>query len=277
MMMRGILAVFSRNITNFFRDRMRVIFSLLMSLLFMFVFSFAMKGAVPGMNKPLDYLAAGVIIMTVFQQALNNSTDILNDLSSGFMKEIIVSPVSRWQIAVGQICSSTAIACIQGIIILAVSMLLGLRISILSAFAMAGIMIIAGLTFASFGLFLATVSRNSSAFQILTNIIVMPLSFLSGAYIPVTVMPSFLNGIIILNPLTWITALFRSVALGLHGMPAAALVKEGMAFTFHGHILTPAAGFFFVLLFGLVFFFLCVKKFGSADFSSVKAVFKHRH
>jgi ABC-2 type transport system permease protein len=277
MIMRGIIAVFSRNITNFFRDRMRVLFSLLMSLLFMFVFSFAMKGVVPGMSRPLDYLAAGVIIMTVFQQALNNSTDILNDLSSGFMKEIIVSPVPRWQIAIGQICSSTAIACIQGIIILAVSILLGLRISVPTAFAMVGIMIIAGLTFASFGLFLATVSRNSSAFQILTNIIVMPLTFLSGAYIPVTVMPSFLSGVIILNPLTWITALFRFVTLGMHGVSPSTLVTEGMAFIFRGLIITPAAGFFFVLLFGLVFFFLCVKKFGSADFSSVKAVFKHRH
>lgn len=275
--MRAILAVFSRNITNFFRDRLRVVFSLLMSFLFMFVFSFVMRGAVPGMNRPLDYLIAGVIIMTVFQQALNNSTDILNDLSSGFMKEIIVSPLPRWQIAVGQICSSTAIACIQGIIILAVSVLMGFRISIPAAFAMTGIMIVAGFTFASFGLFLATVSRNSSAFQILTNVIVMPLTFLSGAYIPVTVMPAFLNGVIILNPLTWITALFRSVALGLHGVPAATLVKEGIAFSFRGHILTPAAGFFFVLLFALVFFFLCVRKFGSADFSSVKTAFRHRH
>jgi ABC-2 type transporter. len=275
--MRGILAVFSRNIVNFFRDRLRVVFSLLMSLLFMFVFSFAMKGTVPGMNRPLDYLAAGVIIMTVFQQALNNSTDILNDLSSGFMKEIIVSPVARWQIAVGQICSSTAIACIQGIGILCVSLLFGLRFNVLSLAAMIGSMIIAGLSFASFGLFLATVSRNSSAFQILTNIIVMPLSFLSGAYIPVTVMPPFLNVIIILNPLTWITALFRFLTLGLYGVPASELVKQGIAFTFIGHTFTPAAGLIFVLLFGLLFFILCVIKFGSADFSSVRAVFKHRH
>jgi ABC-2 type transport system permease protein len=275
--MRGVFAVFSRNITNFFRDRLRVAFSLLMSFLCMFVFSFAMKGAVPGMNRPLDYLIAGVIIMTVFQQALNNSTDILNDLSTGFMKEIIVSPVPRWQIAVGQICSSTVVACIQGVIILVVSMLLGFRISISAVPVLIGVMVIAGLTFASFGLFLATVSRNSSAFQILTNVIVMPLTFLSGAYIPVTVMPAFLNGVIILNPLTWITALFRSVALGLHNVSAATLVKDGIAFSFHGYILTPVAGFFFVLLFGLIFFFLCVRKFGSADFSSVKAVFKHRH
>jgi ABC-2 type transport system permease protein len=256
---------------------MRAVFSLLMSFLFLFVFSFAMKGALPGVGRPIDYLVAGVIIMAVFQQALNNSTDILNDLSSGFMKEIIVSPVPRWQIAVGQICSSAAIACIQGLIIMAAGVLLGLRITIPVFFAMAGIMITAGLTFASFGLFLATVSRNSSTFQIVASVVVMPLTFLSGAYIPVTVMPAFLNGIILLNPLTWITAMFRSVVLGMGRVPAETLVRDGIAFTFRGHTLTPAAGFFFVVLFGLLFFFLCVRKFGSADFSSVKVALRHHH
>jgi ABC-2 type transport system permease protein len=275
--MRGIFAVFSRNIINFFRDRLRAVFSLLMSFLFMFVFSFAMKGALPGVSRPLDYLVAGVIIMTVFQQAFNNSTDILNDLSTGFMKEIIVSPVPRWQIAMGQICSSTVIACIQGMIILIAGILFGLRITLPEFLAMTGIMITAGLTFASLGLFLATVSRNSSTFQIITSVVVMPLTFLSGAYIPITVMPAFLNGIILLNPLTWITSLFRFVALGMYSAPAETLVTDGIAFTFCGQIITPAAGFIFVLLFGLSFFFLCVRKFGSADFSSVKVALKHRH
>jgi len=275
--MRGIFAVFSRNIINFFRDRLRAAFSLLMSFLFLFVFSFAMKGALPGVGRPLDYLIAGVIIMTVFQQAFNNSTDILNDLSSGFMKEIIVSPVSRWQIAMGQIGSSTAIACIQGMIILTAGILLGLRFTLPEFLALTGIMLVAGLTFASLGLFLATVSRNSSTFQIITSVVIMPLTFLSGAYIPVTVMPSFLNGIILLNPLTWITALFRSVALGMYNAPAETLVTDGIAFTFCGKIITPTAGFIFVLLFGLFFFLLCVRKFESADFSSVKVALKHKH
>ena len=226
-----------------------------------------MRGAVPGISSPLSYLIAGVIIMTVFQQALNNSTDILNDLSSGFMKEIIVSPIPRWQIAIGQIIASTVIACLQGVVILIAGLFMGLSVTIPVFFEMIGIMIIAGFTFAAFGLFLATVSRNSSAFQILTSVIIMPLSFLSGAYIPTTIMPKFLNAVIIINPLTWITALFRYTALRLNTASAAELVKEGIAFSFGGHIITPPIGSIFVLVFGLLFFLLCVQKFNSADFS----------
>ena len=276
--MRGLLAVYTRNLVNFFRDRTRVLFSLVMSLFFMFVFSFVMKGAVSGIAQPMSYLIAGVIIMTVFQQALNNSTEILNDLSSGFMKEIIVSPIPRWQISLGQILSATTIACIQGGIILFVSLFFGLRISVPAFFGMLAVMAVAGLTFSSVGLFLATVSRNSSTFQIAVTVVVMPLTFLSGAYIPVTVMPKFLAAVVYLNPLTYITAAFRYVALGLYSSSAPELVREGIAFDVHGFIVTPVMGFLFIVLFGCAFFFLCVRKFNGADFSSVKVAMRmHRH
>lgn len=276
--MRALVAIYTRNLVIFFRDRARVIFSLVMSLFFMFVFSFVMKGSMTGVAQPMGYLIAGIIIMTVFQQALNNSTEILNDLSSGFMKEIIVSPIPRWQISLGQILSATTIACVQGCIILVAGLFLGLRISIPSFFGMIGIMVLAGLTFASLGLFLATVSRNSSTFQIAVSVIVMPLTFLSGAYIPVTVMPDFLAPIVFVNPLTYITAIFRYIALGLYSVPVGDLVREGIAFNVRGFIITPVMGLLFIILFGGTFFLLCVRKFNAADFSSVKAaMLRHRH
>jgi len=276
--MRGLFAVFSRNIVNFFRDRLRVIFSLVMSLFFMFVFSFVMKGSMSGIAQPMAYLVAGIVIMTVFQQALNNSTEILNDLSSGFMKEIIVSPIPRWQISLGQILSATAIACIQGSIILIMGFFIGLRVSAAGLFGTFGIMIVAGVAFSSLGLYLATVSRNSSTFQIAVSVVAMPLTFLSGAYIPSTVLPHFLAPIVYLNPLTHITAIFRYVALGLYSSPVSALVKEGIAFDANGFIITPIISFGFIVLFGLAFFLLSLRKFTSADFSSVKAAMaRHRH
>jgi ABC-2 type transport system permease protein len=246
-----------------------------MSLFFLFVFSLVMKGAVSGIAQPMVYLIAGIVIMTVFQQALNNSTEILNDLSSGFMKEIIVSPIPRWQISLGQILSATAIACIQGCIILVAGFFLGLRISVPGFFGVLGVMLVAGLTFASMGLFLATVSRNSSTFQIAVSVVAMPLTFLSGAYIPVTVIPKFLSWVVYLNPLTHITAMFRYVTLGLHAAPVAELVREGIAFDVNGFVITPIMGFIFIVLFGSAFFLLCVRKFNSADFSSVKTAMRH--
>lgn len=276
--MRGITAIFSRNIVSFYRDRARVIFSLVMSLFFLFIFSFVMRGSAPGIAQPLAYLMAGIIIMTVFQQALNNSTEILNDLSSGFMREIIVSPLPRWQISFGQILSATAIACVQGSIVMAIGFFFGLRASVSGLLGMLGVMVLAGLTFASLGLFLATVSRNSSTFQIAVSVIVMPLTFLSGAYIPVMVMPKFLAPIVILNPLTHITALFRFVALDLGSASSAELVRAGVAFYAGRVLVTPAIALAFIALFGATFFVLSVRKFDSADFSSVKAVMlRHRH
>ncbi len=74
-----------------------------------------MKSTATGIEQPMNYLISGIIIMTVFQSALNNSMNILEDISSGFMKEILVSPIPRWQISIGQILSSSVVALLQGL------------------------------------------------------------------------------------------------------------------------------------------------------------------
>lgn len=275
--MNAIGAILNRNLINFIRNRGRLLGTLFMSFFFLFIFSFIMNSSMGNsLAQPMNYLISGIIIMTVFQSSLNNSTDILSDISSGFMKEILVAPIPRWQISIGQVLSSSVIAITQGIIIIIVSLFMGLQIDPLHFIEMIGIMAVAGLTFGSIGLFLATITRNSSAFQIMTSIVVMPFTFLSGAYIPTTIMPSFLRPLIYINPLTYITSIFRYITLRMENMSAVELVKEGVAYDLNGFIITPQVGFLFIILIGLVFFSLCVNKFNNADFSNVK-VFKHKH
>lgn len=275
--MNAIGAILNRNLINFMRNRGRLLGTLFMSFFFLFIFSFIMNSSMGNsLAQPMNYLISGIIIMTVFQSSLNNSTDILSDISSGFMKEILVAPIPRWQISIGQVLSSSVIAIAQGIIVIVVSLFMGLKIDPLHFIEMIGIMAVAGLTFGSIGLFLATVARNSSAFQIMTSIVVMPFTFLSGAYIPTTMMPSFLRPLIYINPLTYITSIFRYITLRMESMSATELVKEGVAYGINGFIITPQIGFLFIILIGLVFFGLCVNKFNKADFSNVK-VYKHKH
>lgn len=275
--MNAVGAILSRNLLNFIRNKGRLLGTLFMSFFFLFIFSFIMNSSMgDSFTQPMNYLISGIIIMTVFQSSLNNSIDILSDISSGFMKEILVAPIPRWQISIGQILSSSLIAITQGIIIIITSLFMGLRIDILHFIEMIGIMAIAGLTFSSIGLFLATIARNSSTFQIITSIVVMPLTFLSGAYIPTTIMPSFLRPLIFINPLTYITSIFRYITLRMESMPAAELVKEGVAYDIQGFIVTPQVGLIIIILIGLIFFELCIRKFNKADFSNVK-VFKHHH
>jgi len=274
--MRAIRAILMRNLIKFFRDRMRFIFTLFMSAFFLFVFSFVMKSTAAGLDHPMNYLISGIIIMTVFQTALNNSMNILEDIASGFMKEILVAPIGRWQIAIGQILSSSAIAVLQGIIIVTIGFFMGLTLDPFHCVIMLGLMMLVGICFSSMGLFLAALSKESTTFQIIISIVAMPLTFLSGAYIPTMVMPALLRPIVFLNPLTYTTSVFRYVALHMENLSTPELVKAGVAFDIHGFTIMPYFGAVMVVVIGAIFFALCVNQFGKADFSRVK-VFRRGH
>ena len=269
-MMRVINAILTRNLTNFIRDRVRLFFTVFMSVLFLFIFSFVMQSTTSGITNPTNYLISGIIIMTVFQAALNNSMMIIEDISSGFMKEILVAPISRYQISIGQILSAAVIAVLQGIIILVLGLFIGLSIDILQFIKMMVIMIVVGITFSSIGLYLAILAKNSTNFQLIISIVAMPLSFLSGAYIPTTILPSFLLPIVYLNPLTYTTSIYRYITLGMEHYSNDMLIKEGVAFDIHGFIITPYLGLIIVFIIGIIFFVLCVTQFNKADFSEVK-------
>ncbi len=274
--MRAIKAIFIRNLTNFIRDRTRFIFTIFMAVVFLFIFSFVMKSAAIGVASPMNYLISGVIIMSVFQTALNNSMNIIEDISSGFMREILVSPISRWQISIGQVLSSSVIGVLQGLIIVIVGLFLGLQTDPVHFIEMIGVMILVGVAFSSIGLFLATLAKSSATFQVLVTVIVMPLTFLSGAYIPTTVMPSFLLPVVYLNPLTYTTSIFRYISLRMEVLSAAQLIKAGVAFDIYGFTVMPYFSLIMIVVIGMLFLFLCVSRFNRADFSTVKVFRPHR-
>lgn len=268
--MRVINAILIRNLTNFIRDRVRLFFTVFMSVMFLFIFSFVMESATTGIANPTNYLISGIIIMTVFQAALNNSMTIIEDISSGFMKEILVAPISRYQISTGQILSAAVVAVLQGIIILVLGLFIGLSTDIVKFIKMIAIMIVVGITFSSIGLYLAILAKNSTNFQLIIGIITMPLTFLSGAYIPTTILPRFLLPIVYINPLTYTTSIYRYITLGMDDYSNHMLIKEGVAFDIHGFIITPYLGLMIVFIIGIIFFILCVNQFNKADFSEVK-------
>jgi ABC-2 type transport system permease protein len=163
---------------------------------------------------------------------------------------------------------------VQSLIIIVVALFIGLNINILQFAEMLGLMIAVGATFSSLGLYLATLAKTSTTFQIMINVVMMPFTFLSGAYIPTTTMPKILLPIVYINPLTYTTAIFRYISLKMGNLSSAALVKAGVAFNINGFIVMPYMGLIIILVMGLLFFFLCVKQFNKADFTNVK-VFNH--
>lgn len=268
--MNPITAIVQRNLLNYVRSKGRVFGSLFMSMFMLVMFSFLMKSSMSGLDAPMPYLISGVIIMSVFQVSVNNSSDILSDISSGYMKEVLVAPIARTQISMGHILSGAVIATLQGVVTMICGIALGLRVGVLQILLLTAVMLVSAMAFSAIGLFLVTVSRNSPAFQTLSSMIMMPLTFVSGAYIPTTIIPGFLLPIVYLNPLTYTTSIFRYIALGTHTPTTEELVKQGMAFDLGGFVITPLMGLAITVLIGAFFFVLCVLKFNRADFSTIK-------
>lgn len=265
-----------RNLLRFSRDRMRLFMTLFMSGLFLFVFSFVARGAGAGIDRPMNYLVAGIVVMTVFQTALNGSMSILEDVSGGFMKEILVAPVARWEIAVGQILSSMAVSVAQGLVVLGIGFFLGLRVDFVHGAAMVALLCLIGATFGAMGLYLATLAKESANFQLLVVLVSFPLTFLSGAYIPSMVLPKAVLPVVLLNPLTYTTSAFRFLALGMERATPEELVRAGVAFPVMGHVVGPVAGVAMILAMGALFLFLSVRRFSGADFSRVRVFKRHR-
>lgn len=268
--MNPIIAIIQRNVLNYVRNKGRMIGSIVMALFMLVMFSFLMKPSMSNFGQPTNYLIAGIIIMLVFQTSINNSSDILSDIANGYMKEVMVAPITRSQIAIGNIVSGAIIAVLQGILTTIVSIFIGLNLNVLQCLLMIAVMMISAMTFSAIGLFLATISRNSPSFQTISSMVMMPLTFVSGAYIPTTIMPKFLLPIVYLNPLTYVTSIFRYISLAAYNMSIEELVNEGIAFNINGFVITPLMGLIFTILIGVIFFTICVAKFNKADFSTVK-------
>ena len=266
--MKVIHALWLRNLKAFARNKPALIFNLIFPFFFVFVF-----GEIFNMGEienATTFMLAGIIIAVVFDSSFRVSTNTIDDITSGFMKEVLVSPVSRLTIAVGQFLSSATVAMLQGLIIFVVGFFIGLRVTsvwtvLLAILAMALI----GLVLAGFGLMLATKSKNIQTFQAVTMAITMPMTFLSGAYIPLSMLNGVLRTVAYFNPLTYAVALFRTITLEKLGASTEELKAQELAFEIGGVTIGTAGAVVILLVFGAVFLTLSTIAFTNTDFSKM--------
>lgn len=265
--MRVIYALWLRNIKIFVRDRVRLVISIIIPFFFIYVFSAVFKSE--QVENPTAFMLAGVIIVTVFQTSLSVATTTIDDMISGFMKEVLVSPASRFQVATGQLLSAATIATVQGLLILIVGLFTGLSFnSWRTPIYVVGAMILVGIVFSGLGLFLASKVKSAQTFQLVQQAIVLPFTFLSGAYIPLSLLPSTLRFVSYLNPMTYTTAFFRTIILEQGSLSTEQMIQAGLAFDVNGFIITPWISGVIIALLGVFFLFSATTSFVNADFSN---------
>ena len=266
--MQTVFALCLRNLKDFVRNKPRLIFSLIFPFFFIYVFSSIFQNDY--LDNPISVMLAGIAIATVFDVTLRISSSTIEDMSSGFMKEVLVSPVSRLSIAGGQFLSGAVIGTLNGLIILLGGIVLGFRITNpLTVLYMVLVMIFVGFVFAGFGLFMATTTKSTQTFQVVSMAITMPMTFLSGAYIPLERLPTELQIVGYFNPLTYAVNLFRTVSLEQLDQPAEVLVEMGLTIEIGNFVVTPWISALFLLGFGTLFVLLSTLAFMRTDFSKM--------
>ncbi|MEA2015142.1 MAG: ABC transporter permease [Actinomycetota bacterium] len=204
----GIYTVWLRDIKRYLRDRPRVIGSFAQPVLFLFVLgtgiasSFNVFGGGGGKDF-LYFMFPGIVGMPVLFTSFFSAMSIVWDREFGFLREILVAPVSRISIVVGKLLGGSTIAMIQGSIILMFGPLLGVQINFLIFLKVLGIVFLIAMVISNMGIMLASVIKSMQAFQVITNFLLMPMFFLSGALFPLNQTVEWMNIVSKINPLSY--------------------------------------------------------------------------
>ncbi len=201
----AVYVIVAREFKKFIREKSRLISTLARPLIWLFLIGGGMSRLVsPRLGiSYMQFIFPGILGMTILFSSIFSSISIIWDKEFGFMKEILVAPVSRFSVVIGKALSGTLISVIQAVIILMLFPFLGIKMGLTGIPFTIVIAILLSFCISSFGIVIATFYESFESFSVIMNFIVMPMFFLSGAMYPVKGLPAILKTISRLNPLTY--------------------------------------------------------------------------
>ncbi len=216
-MIRTIYILWLRQLKRYVRSRSRIIGSLGQPLLFLVAlgYGFGPIFQKAGQGNYLEFLAPGVIAMSILFTAIFSGIEIIWDKQFGFLKETLVAPVSRLNIMIGRTLGGATVATLQGIIVFLISIAAGFRPTNIVFLPVAVlVMALTALLFTAMGTAIASLLEDMQGFQMVMNFLVMPIFFLSGALFPLSGLPGSIVSIASLNPLTFGVDGLRGALIG---------------------------------------------------------------
>ena len=216
----AIYVIVAREFKKFVRERSRLVSALARPLVWLFLVGAGMSRLVPPVDgvSYMQFIFPGILGMTILFSAMFSSISIIWDKEFGFMKEILVAPVSRLSIVIGKALSGSIISTLQAVIVLLLFPLLGLKLGVTDIISAVFICMLVSFSVSAFGIVIATFYESYESFSAIMNFIIMPMFFLSGAMYPVKLLPEALRFAAKLNPLTYgVDALKHVISPLAHG------------------------------------------------------------
>jgi ABC-2 type transport system permease protein len=252
--------VWERELIRYTRNRTRIMSGLIQPVLFLFVLGYGMSslvGTTGGFNFR-QFVFPGVVAMSVVMTAMFSAISIVWDREFGFLREMLVAPVSRTALVLGKTAGGASVAAVQGTIMLVLAPLVGVHLTPLLIVEVIGLELLMAVAMTAFGVFVASRIQRMEAFQVVMQMLLMPMLFLSGALFPLTGLPKWLMVITRINPLTYAVAPLRQVVFAAQNMTPAAQARFAAGVTINGYTLPIAVELAMVVVFALVFFILAI-------------------
>ena len=276
--LRAIYIIWYRDVLRYWRDRTRLVASLAQPLLFLIVFGTGLSSALSGAGGGAaiggaagaaagltytQFIFPGIIGMSVLFSAIFGAMSIVWDREFGFLKEVLVAPIDRSAVAIGKSLGGATQAMVQGLILLILAPLIGVKLTLGSVAALVPLVFVLAFALSAMGVAIASRMKSMQGFQMVMNFLMMPMFFLSGALFPLSGLPAWMTVMTRIDPAAYGMDPLRRVVLGGAGLPSFALDKMGL--TIFDNVLPIVVEAAILLGFGVVMLAIAVRNFRVRD------------
>ena len=223
--LRAIKIVWKRELIRFSKDKLRMITSLVQPFLFLFVLGTGLSRLASAGTHGVDlrtFVYPGVLCMAVLFTAMFSAASLVWDREFGFLREMMVAPVRRSSLVLGKCFGGATVACFQGIIVLCLAGLVGVPYAPVLILEIFVLQLILAFTITAFGVMVAARIKQIQSFMAVTQMVMMPMYFLSGAIFPVSGLPQWLTILNRLDPMTYAVDPMRRLVFNHLHISAAA-------------------------------------------------------
>ena len=192
--MSNVLAIVRFDLKRFWASPLRILFGLTQPLLYLFVLGAALRsGPYEEVSGYQAYIFPGVVGLSLMFTAISAAVGIVHDRQTGLLDALLVSPVGRFEIVAGKIGAGAVVAWVQSLLLLPFSPTIGIGLTAQSLALLVAAMAFAALVFSALGLALALPFRSVIVFPVVSNTLLLPMFFLSGALYPLDLAPDWIR------------------------------------------------------------------------------------
>jgi len=255
---RGTWVVAYRELLRFVQERSRMLSSFGMPVLFFIIFGAGFNQIIGTLTPGVDFIKfiyPGIVAMTVLMTSVFSGLSVVWDREFGFLKEVLVAPLSRTGIVLGKATGGATVATIQGSMMLVLAPIIGIALTPILVIKVVPLLIIISLSLSGLGILVASRMRSQQGFHVVVQLIVFPLIFLSGIFFPVNNVPVWLQIISKVNPLTYGVDAIRQIFLGSDSAPVRGAIGNStpvIGITVFGHTMTVLEDVMVIAILGVV-------------------------